>query len=146
MLCEGSGLSLRSPGRFLAMSERLVALWKANGADPRLRDRVLQVWMDARAYRLYTYRTVTRMMEGGSIGADSSFNKIFWSEMDLAAHELALEILGPRAELLPTAPDAVDGGRWTHDYLFSLAGPIYAGTNEVQRNIVASRVLDLPRK
>lgn len=140
------GLSLRSPGRFIAMSDRLVDLWKAHGADPRLRDRVLQIWMDARAYQLYTYRTVTRMMGGGHIGADSSFNKIFWSEMDLAAHELALEILGPSAELHPHAPDAVDGGRWTHDYLFSLAGPIYAGTNEVQRNIVAARVLALPRK
>ncbi len=140
------GLSLRSPGRFLAMADRLIALWKENGADARLRDRVLQIWMDARAYQLYTYGTVTRMMAGGSIGADSSFNKIFWSEMDLAAHELALEILASRAELHPHAPDAVDGGRWTHDYLFSLAGPIYAGTNEVQRNIVASRVLDLPRK
>ncbi len=139
------GLSLRSPGRFLDVADRLVALWKEGGADPRLRDRVLQVWMDARAYRLYTYRTVTRMMEGGSIGADSSFNKIFWSELDLAAHELALELLGPRAELHPSAPHAVDGGRWTHDFLFSLAGPIYAGTNEIQRNIVASRVLDLPR-
>ena len=60
-------------------------------------------------------------------------------------HELAVDILGPRAELLATAPDAVAGGRWLHDFLFSLAGPIYAGTNEIQRNILARRVLGLPR-
>jgi hypothetical protein len=101
--------------------------------------------MDAQAYRIHTFQTVTRMMEGGSIGADSSLNKIFWSEMDVATQQTAMEILGTRAELLPGAPDVVDGGRWLHDFLFSLAGPIYAGTNEIQRNIVARRVLEMPR-
>jgi alkylation response protein AidB-like acyl-CoA dehydrogenase len=139
------GLSLRSPGRYLATAERIIGLWRQHGADPRLRDRVMRCWMDAQAYRLHTFQTATRMMDGGSIGADSSLNKIFWSEMDIATHELALEILGPRAPLSPAAPDAVDGGRWLHDFLFSLAGPIYAGTNEIQRNIVARRVLGLPR-
>ena len=84
-------------------------------------------------------------MSGGAIGADSSLNKIFWSEMDIATHETALELLGCRAELAGDAPDAEDAGRWLNDYLFSLAGPIYAGTNEIQRNIVARRVLELPR-
>lgn len=140
------GLSLRSPGRFVAMAERLIELWKSAGSPSHLRDRVLETWMDAQAYDLFTYRTVTRMSSGGSIGADSSLNKIFWSQMDLAAHEVAMELLGARAELIYGAPDVDDDGRWLHDYLFSLAGPIYAGTNEVQRNIVAARVLQLPRK
>jgi len=139
------GLSLRSPGRYLATAQRLIALWKEQGADPRLRDRVLQCYLDAQAYRLRTFQTVTRMMNGGTIGADSSLNKLFWSEMDIATHETAIELLGTRAELNPTAPDSVEQGRWLHDYLFSLAGPIYAGTNEIQRNIVARRVLELPR-
>lgn len=139
------GLSIRSPGRYLARADRLIALWKQEGADPRFRDRVLQSWMDAQAYRIHTYGTVTRMMDGGQLGADSSMNKIFWSEMDIAIHETALEICGARAELSAGAPDAVADGRWLHDFLFSLAGPIYAGTNEIQRNIVARRVLDLPR-
>jgi alkylation response protein AidB-like acyl-CoA dehydrogenase len=56
-----------------------------------------------------------------------------------------MQILGPRAELLRSAPHVSADGRWLHDYLFSLAGPIYAGTNEIQRNIVARRVLELPR-
>ena len=131
------GLSLRSPGRFMATASRLVELWKQR-RDPRYRDRVVQMWMDAQAYRLYTFQTVTRMMQGGELGADSSLNKIFWSEMDIAGHETALALLGPDAEL-------DDGNRWLRDYMFALAGPIYAGTNEIQRMIVARRVLELPR-
>mgnify|MGYP002633323392 CR=1 FL=1 len=131
------GLSLRSPGRFIATATRLIALWNRR-QDPLLRDRVVQMWMDAQAYRLYTFQTVTRMMQGGSLGADSSLNKIFWSEMDIAGHEVALEMLGPDAEI-------DEENRWLRDYMFALAGPIYAGTNEVQRMIVANRVLELPR-
>jgi alkylation response protein AidB-like acyl-CoA dehydrogenase len=137
------GLSLRSPGRFQATAARLLALFEARGRPPHLRERVLQAWMDAEAYSLYTYQTVTRMQEGGHIGADSSLNKIFWSEMDIATHETALALLGDTAWLEAASPHAEAG--WLHDYLFSLAGPIYAGTNEIQRNIVARRVLDLPR-
>ena len=58
----------------------------------------------------------------------------------------ALRLLGDRGELVAAAPDAVDGGAWMSGYLFSLSGPIYAGTNEIQRNIIAERVLGLPRK
>ncbi|MFP6654517.1 MAG: acyl-CoA dehydrogenase family protein, partial [Myxococcota bacterium] len=75
-----------------------------------------------------------------------SLNKIFWSELDIKMHELALELLGARGELLPGAPAAEGVGEWLDGYLFALAGPIYAGTNEVQRNIIAERILGLPRK
>jgi alkylation response protein AidB-like acyl-CoA dehydrogenase len=132
------GLSLRSPGRFLAAAERLVTLWRETGdpADTALRDRVVDAWIGARAYRLYTFGTVTRLAEGGSLGAESSVNKLFWSELDVALHETALDLLGPQAEL---------AGPWLDGYLFALAGPIYAGTNEIQRDIVAERLLGLPR-
>jgi hypothetical protein len=141
------GLTLRSPGRFMATAARLVDLYRRHRdkADPALRERVIQAWIDAEAYRLYTFQTVTRMMEGGSIGAESSLNKIFWSELDVRLHEAALELLGPHAELSGGAPWAVDGA-WMKGYQFALAGPIYAGTNEIQRNVVAERVLGLPRK
>jgi alkylation response protein AidB-like acyl-CoA dehydrogenase len=129
------GLSLRSPGRFLATAQRLLDLWH-NRPDPALRDRVVDAWLGAQAYRLYTFGTVTRLAEGGTLGAESSVNKLFWSELDIAMHETALELLGPEAEL---------AGPWLDGYLFSLAGPIYAGTNEIQRNLVAERLLGLPR-
>ena len=67
--------------------------------------------------------------------------KVFWSELDVRLHELALELLGDHAELLDG-----DDGAWMKGYEFALAGPIYAGTNEIQRNVIAERVLGLPRR
>jgi alkylation response protein AidB-like acyl-CoA dehydrogenase len=92
--------------------------------------------MDAEAYRLSTLWTVSRLAEGGEIGFEASMNKLFWSEMDIRMHETALQLLGADGGL--TSP-------WMDGYLFAQAGPIYAGTNEIQRNIVAERVLGLPR-
>jgi len=66
--------------------------------------------------------------------------------MDIANHETALDLLGPHAELEEGSSDAIDGGEWLKGFQFALAGPIYAGTNEIQRNVVAERVLGLPRK
>ncbi len=143
------GLTLRSPGRFCATATRLIELYRrraATATDPSLRERVVRAWMDAEAYRLFTLRTVTRVIAGESIGAESSLNKIFWSEMDVRMHETALALLGEQAMLVDGAPDAVDAGAWVKGYQFALAGPIYAGTNEIQRNVVAERLLGLPRK
>jgi alkylation response protein AidB-like acyl-CoA dehydrogenase len=139
------GLSLRSPGRFSAAAARLVELWQRAGdpADTALRDRVADAWIGARAYRLHTLATVARLAEGAAMGAESSLGKVFWSELDVALHETALDLLGPDAEVRDrrAGPD----GRWLDDYLFALAGPIYAGTNEIQRTVIAERLLGLPR-
>jgi alkylation response protein AidB-like acyl-CoA dehydrogenase len=141
------GLMLRSPARFQAAAARLVELYRrhASEADPSLRDAVVRAWTNAEAYCLNTYRTATRLIAGGSIGAEASLNKIFWSEMDVHMHETALAILDARAELLPHASAAGDVGDWLDGFYFSLAGPIYAGTNEIQRNVIAERLLGLPR-
>jgi alkylation response protein AidB-like acyl-CoA dehydrogenase len=141
------GLTLRSPGRFLATAARLIELYRRcqDDAEPALRAKVIEAWMDAEAYQLYTLQTVTRVMEGGAIGAESSINKIFWSEMDVRMHSAALGLLGERAEL-DEGMAAENGGAWMKGYQFALAGPIYAGTNEIQRNVIAERVLGLPRR
>lgn len=141
------GLSLRSPGRFGAAAERLVRLWQRRDGDAAsaAAERVADAWIAAQAYRLHTFGTVTRLAEGGAIGAETSLGKLFWSELDVALHETALDLLGPGAELAPGSPEAIDDGRWLDGYLFALAGPIYAGTNEIQRGVVAERVLGLPR-
>ncbi len=144
------GLMLRSPARFQNTARKLVALYRdtvANGeVEPLLRDAVVRSWMDAEAYTLNTYQTVTRLLQGGKIGSEASINKIFWSELDVHMHETALALLGARGELLPEAPGATGVGDWLDGYLFSLSGPIYAGTNEIQRNVIAERILNLPRK
>ena len=100
-----------------------------------------QAWTDAEAYRWQTFWTVTRLAEGKRAGAESSLVKLWWSELDVRLHELALELLGPHAELVDG-----DEAAWMKGYEFALAGPIYAGTNEIQRNVVAERVLGLPRR
>ena len=138
------GLSLRSPGRFCAAADRLLGLWSRRGADAaHLRDRVVDAWIAAQAYRLYTWGSVTRLAAGGDMGADGSVNKLFWSELDITLHETALDLLGPESELRGEGAEA--NGAWMDGYLFALSGPIYAGTNEIQRNIVAERLLGLPR-
>jgi len=146
------GLMLRSPARFQSTARKLVDLYRETVAaggfvDSAVRDTVARCWMDAEAYALNTYQTVSHLLGGGKIGSEASLNKIFWSELDLKMHETALSLLGARAELLPQSPSAGTGvGDWLDGYLFSLSGPIYAGTNEVQRNIIAERILGLPRK
>ena len=139
------GLTLRSPGRFLAAADRLVALWRRLGdpADTAMAERVADAVIRARAYQLFAFAAASRIAEGHHMGAESSLNKIYWSELDIALHETALDLLGPNGELADTTsePDA----DWAEGYVFSLAGPIYGGTNEIQRDIVAERLLGLPR-
>jgi alkylation response protein AidB-like acyl-CoA dehydrogenase len=130
------GMSLRSPARFLASAERLAELWKGNG-DSTFGDQVADAWIEAQAYRLHTFGTVTRLAGGGELGAESSVTKVFWSDLDVAMHQTALEIRGADGEL---------ANAWTDGLLFALGGPIYAGTNEIQRNIIAERLLGLPRE
>ncbi len=129
------GLTLRSPGRFLATAERLLALCEARG-DAGLRRRTATAWMHAEAYQLQTLATVTALAAGAKPGAEASLTKLWWSELDIELHQIALDLLGPEAEL---------DGPWTKGWQFALSGPIYAGTNEIQRNIAAERVLGLPR-
>ncbi len=135
------GLTLRSPGRFSAVVTRLVDLARRSAdpgghPDPLLADQVVRGWMEAEAYRLFTLQAVTALAGGARPGAESSLNKIWWSELDIHLHETALALRGDAAEL----DDA-----WMRGFEFSLSGPIYAGTNEIQRNIAAERLLGLPR-
>ncbi|MBG0856097.1 acyl-CoA dehydrogenase family protein [Streptomyces spinoverrucosus] len=131
------GLTLRSPGRFLASADRLHELWRAKGSPEALRRKVADALIGARAYQLFTYAAASRFLDGEPLGAESSLNKVFWSEYDIALHETALDLLGPEGELADTA--------WSEPYVFALAGPIYAGTNEIQRDIIAERLLGLPK-
>lgn len=139
------GLLLRSPARYQRTAKRLVELYRRHrgeaARDGTLRDAVLRAWMGAEAYTLSSYHTVARLQHGAKIGAESSTNKIFWSELDLDMHETAMHLLGARAELI----DDPEVHEWLEGFLFAQAGPIYAGSNEIQRNIIAERMLGLPK-
>ncbi len=139
------GLMLRSPGRFQATAKRLVDLYRRHEADaaPAAREAVVQAWMAAQAYAYNTYAVAAKIMAGGKIGAEASLNKIFWSELDRSMHRTAMQLLGAYAELKRFDDGSVN--QWLEGYIFSLSGPIYAGSNEVQRNITAERLLGLPR-
>lgn len=139
------GLMLRSPGRFQATASRLVDLFRAHSdeASPAAREAVSKAWMDTQAYAYNTYAVAAKIMAGGSIGAEASLNKIFWSELDRAMHRTAMQLLGAAAELRHFADGRIND--WLDGYIFSLSGPIYAGSNEIQRNITAERLLGLPR-
>lgn len=143
------GLNLRAPGRFLAAAERLRRLYvdlSSTRSDPLLRDEVLRAWIGAQAYRWITFQHATRLAGGATMGSEASFMKVFWSELDVELHATALRLLREHGELVEGASNAVEDGAWMEGYLFALSGPIYAGTNEIQRNIIAERVLGLPRK
>ncbi|MFF7839141.1 acyl-CoA dehydrogenase family protein [Streptomyces ossamyceticus] len=131
------GLTLRSPGRFLASADRLRDSWETRGRPAAAREGVADALIGARAYELFTWASAARFLDGESLGPESSLNKVFWSEYDIALHETALELLGEEGEFADTD--------WSEGYVFSLAGPIYAGTNEIQRDIIAERLLGLPR-
>ncbi|MFC7905828.1 acyl-CoA dehydrogenase family protein [Streptomyces nigra] len=131
------GLMLRSPGRFLAAADRLHRLWRARGEPESARARVADALIGARAYQLFAWAAASRLAEGGALGPESSMNKVFWSEYDIALQETALDLLGPEGEAADT--------EWAERYVFALAGPLYAGTNEIQRDIIAERLLGLPK-
>jgi alkylation response protein AidB-like acyl-CoA dehydrogenase len=105
--------------------------------DPLIRQRFAQVYMEAQVLRLNAYRGLTATMKRGAPGPEGSLGKWHWAEVNQALTELAMDVAGPSAQL------ADDG--WTYRFLRARANSIEGGTTEILRNIVAERVLGLPR-
>ena len=114
-------------------------------ADPRWRQRLAQSFIETEILRGLAYKNVTEIMRNGQPGPEGSCLKLVWSELDQRMKDLALDLQGPYGALERGAPRVIDAGRWQYEYLWSRAASIYAGTSEVQRNIIAQRVLGLPR-
>jgi len=114
-------------------------------ADPRIRQQLARLAAEIHTLKLTVYRSVSRQMRTGRPGPEGSILKLLWSELEQRLMKTASEISGVYALLDEHAPQAVDAGRWQYGLLWSRAGTIYAGTSEVQRNILSQRVLGLPR-
>jgi alkylation response protein AidB-like acyl-CoA dehydrogenase len=122
---------------------KLLDLARDRGADPLQRDALAREWIGLQALRVTAYRSLSALVKTGIPGPEGSILKLQWSEANQRLTRLALELLGPEAAL--AAPDAAYGGYWQHQQLRSRGNTIEAGTSEILRNIVAERVLGLPR-
>jgi alkylation response protein AidB-like acyl-CoA dehydrogenase len=113
--------------------------------DPLMRQKLAQAFIEVEMTKLHNWRTLTQLRRHGEPGPESSLVKLFWSEMSQRMHDTAMDLLGVDGQLWQGEPRAVARGRWVRSYLYYRAASIFAGTNEVQRNIIAQRVLGLPR-
>ncbi|TMD05384.1 MAG: acyl-CoA dehydrogenase, partial [Chloroflexi bacterium] len=110
-----------------------------------VRQQIAQLSIEVEAMRLNGLRGLTKVLHGEQPGPEGSVNKLMWSELNQRIAETALDLLGPYATLAEGDERAPLSGRWAHGYLRSRANSIEGGTSEVLRNILAERVLGLPR-
>jgi alkylation response protein AidB-like acyl-CoA dehydrogenase len=122
---------------------KLIALAKERGANAVQRDAIAREWIGLQALRYTNYRSLTALMKTGIPGPEGSGAKLYWSEANQRVTKIALELLGPESQLM--GPNARYGGYWQHQQLRSRGNTIEAGTSEILRNIIAERVLGLPR-
>jgi alkylation response protein AidB-like acyl-CoA dehydrogenase len=122
---------------------KLLALARERGATALQRDRIAREWIELQALRVTNLRALTALVKSGIPGPEGSIAKLQWSEANQRLTKLALELLGQQAQLL--GEDAPLDGYWQHQQLRSRGNTIEAGTSEILRNIVAERVLGLPR-
>jgi alkylation response protein AidB-like acyl-CoA dehydrogenase len=113
--------------------------------DPLVRQRIAKTYTDSEALRLTALRHLTKQLKGSPPGPEGSMEKLFWSEMFQRMLEVPLAIAGPYGQLTSDDRHAPLAGRWLHLYLYSRGRTIAAGTSEIQRGIIAQRVLGLPK-
>ncbi len=114
--------------------------------DTRLRRRLAQAYVEVRLFQLHNWRTLSRLERGLEPGPEGSLLKLYWSEMSKRLHGLALDVLGAAAPLWHGAGDNPGDGSWQRAWLYYQAASIFAGTNEIQHNVIGERVLGLPRE
>jgi alkylation response protein AidB-like acyl-CoA dehydrogenase len=113
--------------------------------DPVFRQRIAQLHIEAETMRLNAYRGLTKVMQSGIPGPEASLGKWQWADINQAIAELALDVEGAYARLDRGAEHAVANGAWQYGFLRSRANSIEGGTTDILKNIIAERVLGLPR-
>jgi alkylation response protein AidB-like acyl-CoA dehydrogenase len=119
---------------------------RSRSGDPRVRQTLAQLAIEVEVLRLNSLRQLTRLAQGQKPGPESSIQKLYWSELDQRLARAGAELAGAFGTLAKVSPRALEGGRWGQRDLQARAVSIFAGTSEIQRNIIAERVLGLPRR
>ncbi|MET7725080.1 acyl-CoA dehydrogenase family protein [Streptomyces mirabilis] len=148
-----------NPILFRAEVERLVELARLYGKDqdPVVRQRIAWCWSKVEIMRCLGYRILTGWLKGAEPGPESSIAKLYWSEYHTEVTDLAMDIMGLHGQVPVGRPPlrtyraddpgaANSSASWSTTYLIARSGTIYAGTSQVQRNILAEKVLGLPRE
>lgn len=148
-----------APIAFRTELDRLLAMARERGRadDPLVRQRLARAYADVEVMRFLGMRTLTRFLAGEAPGPEGSIFKVFWSEHHQRVTELAVDVLGADALVPagrwpltsfqtddPGAPN--DSASWVGSFYVARAGTIYAGTSQVQRNILGEMVLGLPKE
>jgi alkylation response protein AidB-like acyl-CoA dehydrogenase len=142
---ERGAMSLAYATRFGRDLALLAATCKQHGrTDAATREKLARLLVENEVLRANGIRTLANFADGKVPGPESSIEKVFWSEFDKRFRETALDILGPGGQLVRTSPEARHDVDWSREFLWSRAGTIYSGSSEIQRNIIAKRVLNLP--
>lgn len=138
---------LAQAARFEQVVAQLATLVRNRGAgsDAIVRQKVAQAQIEAHVFRLIGLRNLTQAQQGVAPGPQASMTKLYWSEMDKRIQETAVGVQGLYGALAPDSPFALEDGRWQYGWMWAQSETIYAGSSEIQRNIIAERVLGLPR-
>ncbi len=134
-----------SLGRLSKLAQETAENGGTAADDPYFRQRIAQLHIEVETMRLNAYRGLTKTMQSGIPGPEGSLGKWQWADINQDLTELALEIEGAYSVLMRGSEHAVSGGAWQYSFLRSRANSIEGGTTDILKNIIAERVLGLPR-
>jgi len=146
-LTHERGVNPRQLVVHVQLIEELLRMALESGAydDHRLQQRLAQAYVEVRLFQLLNWRTLSRLAKGKAPGPEGSLLKLYWSEMSKRLHDIVMAVLGPAAPLWHGASANPGDGVWQRSWLYYQAASIWAGANEIQRNVIGERVLGLPR-
>jgi len=128
--------------------DEVIAAAKKNGAarDPVIRQRLADAWIGLRIMRFNALRTLTAIEGGAALSREALITKLYWATWHRSLGKLAVDVLGARSEIRAGAIDDYELEELQRLFLWTRADTIYAGTNQIQRNIIAERALGMPRE
>jgi alkylation response protein AidB-like acyl-CoA dehydrogenase len=147
-LALGFGLQVRlriTLESLIDMARRVEKTGRMVTKDPVMRQKLAQLWIDTESLKYTGARAITKLLKGEMPGPEASAGKMVWVETHQRLQELAMELQGPYAQLMPGSDWALEGGSWQYTFLRSRANSIEGGTTEIQKNIIGERVLGLPK-